>query len=68
MTQQSPRWPAPRMTTRSPGAVVGMAAAHDRPAARGLNITATGAGIPGSIFFMSECGQRYMCSAYPPQR
>ena len=48
---------------RTASADTGITAAHDRPAASGLNITATGAGIDASIFFTSECGQRYMRSA-----
>ncbi len=50
ITQQSPRCPAPRTTTRSPGPVAGTEAAHESPAASGLNITATPAGIVASIF------------------
>jgi hypothetical protein len=67
MTQHRPRWPAPKMTTRSLGPVAGIVLAQDRPAANGLNITATPAGICGFIFLRTVWGQRYMCSAYPPQ-
>ena len=63
MTQQSPRWPAPRITTRSRGPVPGIEPAHESPAASGLNITATPAGSVGSIFFITEYGDRYMRSA-----
>ena len=63
MTQQSPRCPAPRITTRSRGPVPGIEPAHESPAASGLNITATPAGSVGSIFFITEYGDRYMRSA-----
>ncbi len=68
ITQQSPRWPAPRITTRWPGAVFGIETAHESPAASGLNMTATPAVIFGFTFFITEWGDRYICSAYPPQR
>jgi len=68
IAQQMPRCPAPRITTRSPGMVFGIDTAHEIPAASGLNMTATPAGSAGSIFFITEYGERYMCSAYPPQR
>ncbi len=40
-----------------------MAAAQDSPAASGLNITATSAEVRSPVFFTTESGERYMCSA-----
>ena len=55
------------MTTRGAGAGHG-AGPGDSPAASGLNMTATPAGMRPSIFFSTEWGQRYVWSACPPQR
>ena len=68
ITDVSPRWPGPRISTVSPSPTSPRNAAHRTPAPSGLNITAISGGMSLRILCRIAHGCRYRYSANPPHK